>query len=106
MKNSKLVYSTETGRVSETDTSPTIPAHDGFIYMERQVKGRKGKGVTVISGFGIAEKELKKLAKILKQHCSTGGAVKGFTIEIQGDQRAIIGQYLEEKGYKIKRVGG
>ena len=72
----------------------------------RQTKGRKGKGVTLINGLPLAAKELKNLAKVLKQKCGCGGAVKNGIIEIQGDHRDILEQELVTRGYKVKRAGG
>lgn len=108
MKNSKLVYSTESGRVpskSDKKQSNSLP-QDGIVRLMRQTKGRKGKGVTLINGLPLATKELKNLAKALKQKCGCGGAVKNGIIEIQGDHRDILEQELVTRGYKVKRAGG
>lgn len=108
MKNSKLVYSTESGKVkkeSPKEQSSPLP-RDGIIRLMRQTKGRKGKGVTLIDGLPLATKELKKLAKVLKQKCGCGGAVKNGIIEIQGDHRDTLEQELVTRGYKVKRAGG
>lgn len=79
---------------------------DGNVRILRETKGRKGKGVTLITGLAMNADELKQLAKELKQRCSTGGSVKGGTIEIQGDQRTLIHALLEQKGIKAKLAGG
>ena len=113
----RVVYSTDQGRLcpdcqQQTNQcrckqqSSTIPSGDGIVRLQRETKGRKGKGVTLITGVALAEAELKKLAKELKQRCSTGGAVKKGVIEIQGDQREFIQQLLQEKGYHVKLSGG
>ncbi len=52
------------------------------------------------------DKDLKKLAKQLKQKCGTGGTVKSGTIEIQGDHRDILKQELLRLGYTVKLSGG
>jgi len=36
----------------------------------------------------------------------TGGAVKGFTIELQGDHRDALEGLLLEAGFRSKRAGG
>ena len=54
--------------------------------MGRETKGRKGKGVTVITGLPLDQIGLQGLAKQLKRWCGAGGTVKGAAIEIQGDQ--------------------
>ena len=108
MKNSKLVYSTESGDVrtgSEKKQQTTVP-QDGIIRLMRQTKGRKGKGVTLITGVPLADKDLKRLAKSLKQKCGCGGAVKNGIIEIQGDHRENLEKELVDLGYKVKRAGG
>lgn len=114
-KNSGLVYSTEFGRTCPDCSQPInhcqcgeseVPQGDGFVRISLDRKGRKGKGMTILTGIPLPEKELKALAKELKQKCGVGGAVKGFDIEIQGDQRELLTELLQKKGYKTKRVGG
>ena len=105
-KDSRLVYSTETGRV-KSDAAPGLPPKgDGIVRIKRETSGRKGKGVTTISGIELDEKSLAKLAKELKQLCGTGGSVKNFVIEIQGDNRDKLKSVLEQKGYTVKLAGG
>ena len=72
----------------------------------RESKGRKGKGVTLISGVPLSLAELKKLAKELKQKCGTGGTLKDGVIEIQGDHRDVLIDLLKAKGWTVKRSGG
>lgn len=106
-KNSKLVYSTDQGRIKpETQTQIPRPPSDGFIRIQRETKGRKGAGVMIISGFDLGEKDFKSMAKKLKKLCGSGGTVKDGIIEIQGDHRTIIKEYLEKNNFKVKLVGG
>ncbi|MGL4733828.1 MAG: stress response translation initiation inhibitor YciH [Enterovibrio sp.] len=105
-ENSRLVYSTQTGRITEQAAPQMPPKGDGIVRITRQTKGRKGKGVCLISGLELSESELKKLAADLKKVCGCGGAVKDFVIEIQGDKRDQIKQVLEKQGYKVKLAGG
>ena len=104
-KNSRLVYSTDSGRITEPEVSK-IAQGDGIVRIRRETKGRKGKGVTTLSGFSMSESELKVLAKQLKQKCSTGGTVKDGMIEIQGDHREILKVELEKHGLTAKLAGG
>lgn len=104
--DNSLVYSTDGGRIQQENKKPKITPCDGFAKIRRETKGRKGKGVVTITGLGLDSKELKKLAKKLKQTCGTGGTVIGEVIEIQGDKREIIKVTLEESGFKVKMVGG
>lgn len=113
----RLVYSTDQGRLCPDCGNPADncqcraqrqqnPQGDGVVRIQRETKGRKGKGVTLITGLPLADNELKKLAKELKQHCGTGGSVKNGTVEIQGDQRQVLLAVLQDKGYQVKLSGG
>ena len=105
--NSRLVYSTETGRIKpKDDNTEAAPQGDGIIRIRKETKGRGGKGVTVLDGFLLKDAELKAMAKKLKQLCGTGGTAKANTIEIQGDHREKLCTYLKEAGYKAKLAGG
>ncbi|MES2662422.1 MAG: stress response translation initiation inhibitor YciH [Pseudomonadota bacterium] len=106
MSNSRLVFSTLSGRVKETKAPESVPQGDGIIRIRREISGRKGKGVTTITGFLLQEAELKVLAKDLKQLCGTGGSVKNGVVEIQGDQREKIKTELESRGFVVKLAGG
>lgn len=105
-KNSRLVYSTEIGRIKEEKTTAEIPKGDGIVRIRRETAGRNGKGVTTISGIPVDETELKNIAKALKQTCGVGGSVKDGVIEIQGDQREKIKADLEKRGFTVKLAGG
>ena len=119
MKNSSssLVYSSESGRMCPKCNKPvsgclcrkqaaTSAVGDGVVRVGRETKGRKGKGVTLISGVPLSPDELKKLAKELKQKCGTGGTLKEGVIEIQGDHRDALIDLLKAKGWTVKRSGG
>lgn len=113
---SRPVYSTEVGRlcpacglsasVCNCKAARVFRSGDGIIRLSRETKGRKGKGVTLVTGFQGSEDELKALAKKLKQLCGTGGTVKDGVIEIQGDMRHKIQQSLEASGHRVKLAGG
>ncbi|EPH0107448.1 TPA: stress response translation initiation inhibitor YciH [Enterobacter roggenkampii] len=104
--NSRLVYSTESGRIDEPKAKVERPKWDGIVRIQRQTSGRKGKGVCLISGIDLDDAELTKLAAELKKKCGCGGAVKDGIIEIQGDKRDLIKSLLEAKGMKVKLAGG
>lgn len=104
--NSRLVYSTETGRIDEPKAQPERPKGDGIVRIQRQTSGRKGKGVCLISGIDEDDATLNKIAAELKKKCGCGGAVKDGIIEIQGDKRDVIKSLLEAKGMKVKLAGG
>lgn len=109
------VYSTELGRTCPgcgkakaacSCDNETVPEGDGTVRIQRETKGRKGKGVTLVSGVLLAPAEMKKLAKELKQKCGVGGAVKDGVIEIQGDVREQLFEEMKSRGYKVKKAGG
>lgn len=104
--NSRLVYSTETGRIAEPLPGVQRPKGDGIVRIQRQTSGRKGKGVCLVTGLDLTDSELDKLAAELKKKCGCGGAVKNGVIEIQGDKRDLIKTLLEAKGMKVKLAGG
>lgn len=102
-KNSRLVYSTDRGRIKPEKVAPTSPSHgDGKVRIRLETKGRKGKGVTTITGLALNQEELQQLAKRLKQLCATGGSVKNGVIEIQGDHRQKLKESLGGLGYAVK----
>ena len=82
------------------------PPTDGIVRVARETKGRRGKGVTLVTGIPLEGDALKQLARTLKAHCGAGGAIKGGAIEIQGEHRDALVAALEARGYTVKRVGG
>lgn len=79
-------------------------SHDGkgkTVHVTLDAKGRKGKVVTLISGFQHNPQTIEEIAKILKQHCGAGGTVKDKIIEIQGDQRKRVAEKLEAMNYQV-----
>ncbi|HDN2510009.1 TPA: stress response translation initiation inhibitor YciH [Providencia rettgeri] len=104
--NSRLVYSTDVGRIDEEKPKVERPKGDGIVRIRRETSGRKGKGVCVVTGLDLDDVELIKLAAELKKKCGCGGAVKDGNIEIQGDKRDVIKQLLEAKGMQVKLAGG
>jgi translation initiation factor 1 len=120
MDNSRLVYSTKSGKICPSCQKPVSKCtckkkkprsqinikYDGIIRIQREVKGRKGKTVTTLSGFQINDAELKNLATQLKRRCGTGGSVKDGVIIIQGDHRNTLVIELKNQGFKVKISGG
>ncbi len=104
--NSRLVYSTETGRIDEPKEIAERPKGDGIVRIQRQTSGRKGKGVSLITGIDVDDATLAQIAAELKKKCGCGGSVKDGIIEIQGDKRDLIKSLLEAKGMKVKLAGG
>ena len=113
---SGLVYSTEHGKICPNCNRPiaqcscgqkkTLPKKDTIIRVLRETKGRKGSGVTLITGLPLADPELNNLAKQFKQRCGSGGTVKNGVIEVQGDHRDVLIAELIRLGYHPKKAGG
>jgi translation initiation factor 1 len=76
------------------------------VRVSREVAGRGGKGVSVISGLPLRPEDLESLATRLKKLCGAGGAVKDGAIEIQGEHRDRLVAELQKLGYEAKRSGG
>ncbi len=117
MNKSDIVFSTEFGKMCPQCEKPIEQCicnkkekqskkGSGRVRVQRETKGRKGKGVTVITGLPLTMDELKALTKSLKQKGGVGGTVKDGVIEIQGDQRDWIVEELKIRGYDAKRSGG
>lgn len=115
-KTAPTVYSTEHGRICPACDKPlaacscrqkkaAVPAKGG-VKVGRETKGRKGKGVTLISGLPLDSVGLEALAGELKKRCGCGGTVKDGVIEIQGDHRDLLLLELANRGWQAKRSGG
>ena len=85
---------------------PPAPSKSTVVRVGRETKGRRGKGVTIISDVPLDENGLADLATKLKTRLGTGGTVKDGRIEIQGDHRDRVVAELEGLGYRVKRAGG
>jgi translation initiation factor 1 len=83
-----------------------VPQAEQKVRVGREVSGRGGKGVTVITGLVLPAAELEALAGELKRSCGAGGAVRDGKIEIQGEQRDKLVAELVKRGYAAKRSGG
>ncbi|SFC30190.1 translation initiation factor 1 [Marinospirillum celere] len=116
---SRLVYSTEQGDLCPACNEPKnackceqiadqerLSQLDGIVRIRRETAGRKGKGVTTVTGVPLSRPDLKKLTAVLKKQCGTGGALKDNVIEIQGDQRDKVRELLQARGFKVKLAGG
>ena len=110
-----LVYSTDAGRMCPDCRQPlascicgkkVAPAGDGIVRVSRETKGRAGKGVTVVKGLALDESALNVLAKQLKAACGSGGTVKDWVIEVQGDHVDKVMAFLAKAGHTVKRSGG
>jgi translation initiation factor 1 len=105
MKERNIVYSTDPSWKQEEveEQNSVSQLSDQTAYIERDRKKRAGKVVTVVSK---VRGDLKGLQKELQKLCGSGGTVKNGNIEIQGDHRGKIAEYLQKKGIKTKYIGG
>lgn len=121
--SSRLVYSTDGGRVAYTGNrkpeslpgakpaaprggaGPSVP-DDGIVRVHRQKAGRGGKTATLITGLPGSEADLDTVLKALKAQCGTGGTREGRTLVILGDLRERLVSLLEAKGFRVKVAGG
>lgn len=109
-KKKRIVYSTNPDYVfggDNTEEEETLDVAQQPLYVLIDRKQRRGKEVTLVTGFVGSEEDLKELGKFLKSKCGVGGAVKDGEIMIQGNNRDKIMILLKEKGYtKAKKSGG
>lgn len=113
--NARTVYSTGSGRVcpgcgwpqDDCKCSSTIgrdepvpPRITARLRMEK--KGRGGKTMTVVYGLPRNPAFLKELTHELKRGCGTGGATVEDGVELQGDLRDRVRDYLTKKGWTVK----
>ena len=90
--------------VPETKEETTLWLQDEPLICKYEK--RKGKPITIIEGYTGADSDFKILSKEIKQLLGVGGSFKNEQIIIQGDYRDKIMQFLKDKGFKVKRVGG
>ncbi|NJO89019.1 MAG: translation initiation factor [Chloroflexia bacterium] len=104
-----MVYSTNPDyqyEYNQKEEAETLEPSKQNLKVQRDKKQRKGKTVTLITGFIGKEDDLKELGKELKNKCGVGGSVKEGEIIIQGDFVDRVITLLNEMGYKVKKVGG
>mgnify|MGYP002066126671 CR=1 FL=1 len=100
-----VVYSTspdfkyEKNREEEPET---LPPGEQLLRVSIDRKQRKGKSVTLVTGFIGKADDLKELGKKLKTKCGVGGSVKEAEIIVQGEWIDKVKEILRSEGYKVK----
>ena len=104
----RRVYSTDDGdlRKARPQAKRDHLAAGNRVKVRREIAGRKGKGVTTITGAPVSDDELKALTTKLKKRCGVGGSAKGGVIELQGDHRETVVEILRHEGYDVVLAGG
>lgn len=111
-----LVYSTDHGRMCPGCRQPVAACRcaasagapkpgDGSVRVAREVKGRRGKAVTVVRGLPLDAATLDALARRLKAACGSGGTAKDGVLEVQGDHRERVAAMLRADGWMVKVAG-
>lgn len=66
---------------------------------------RKGNVVTLITGYGEESEEVRALCKQLKQQLAVGGSTRDGDILLQGDVCEKANSFLQQQGYRTKKIG-
>ncbi|MEM6320121.1 MAG: translation initiation factor [Bacteroidota bacterium] len=105
-----VVYSTNPDydyEYEENEEMETLPNQQQKLRVMIDRKKRKGKEVTLITGFVGTSDDLKDLGKMLKSKCGVGGSAKDGEIIVQGNNKQKVIDLLKREGYsQTKGVGG
>lgn len=109
-KGYKTVYSTETQICRACGQAVCVcrqsrPATGGPVRVGRETKGRKGAGVTVVTGLGLDEPQLKELLSACKKRLGCGGTLRNGVLEFQGEHRDALVAELQRLGIAAKKSG-
>ncbi len=78
-----------------------IPAEKQSLKI-RLDKRKRGKLVTVVSGFRCSQMQIKETLGALRRECGAGGTMDGENIELQGDHTQRMAELLIARGYQIQ----
>lgn len=80
------------------------------VFKEQQVikirvEKRKGnRDVTVVTGLDFKDPDSKRMLSELKSLLACGGTIKDDHMELQGDHRQRVREYLIQKGYAESNI--
>lgn len=106
-KRLNIVYSTNPDYHYNDDNSQddeTLDKGKQLLRISLDKRNRKGKAVTLITGFIGSEEDLQELGKLLKTKCGVGGSAKDGEIIVQGDNRQKVLEILQKEGYAKSRT--
>ena len=106
-KKLNIVYSSNPDFEYQQDETPpmeTLAKDKQLLRIKLDTKQRRGKAVTLVTGFVGTEEDLNELGKLLKVKCGVGGAVKDGEIIVQGNMPNKVLLILQKEGYKKVRV--
>ncbi len=121
--NTRLVYSSDGGRVRPPRETPPAKGRggrsgggsanalpedpgDGVVRLHRGKSARGGKPGTLVVGLPGTDAELDAVLKRVKQRLGTGGTRQGRVLVIQGDHREPLRAMLQADGLRVKLAGG
>ena len=106
-KRLDIVYSTNPDYHFDDESNnniETVAEGKQLLRISLDKRNRKGKSVTLITGFSGSEEDLDSLGKLLKTKCGVGGSTKDGEIIIQGDHRNKVLDILQKEGYVKSRI--
>jgi len=106
-KRLNIVYSTNPDyhhRQKDEENEAIIPKEKQLLRISLDKRNRKGKAVTLVTGFRGSDEDLQVLGKLLKTRCGVGGSAKDGEIIVQGDHRTKVLDILQKEGYAKSRI--
>ena len=106
-KRLDIVYSTNPDyhyQKEDEESEATLPKEKQLLRVSLDKRNRKGKAVTLVTGFRGSDEDLQELGKLLKMRCGVGGSAKEGEIIVQGDHRTKVLDILQKEGYAKARI--
>ncbi len=101
-----IMYSTDPNfryeHEGDEEETVSLPPEKQRLRVSLDKKQRRGKEVTLVSGYVGTAEDLTELSRKLKQRCGVGGAAKDGEIIIQGNQVEKVKEILRTLQYGVK----